>query len=487
MNSAKDSIRIDCGRGSTIGTMLSRVRAKNLLRVSIVFWLLATVVLVGVLSTQLIEPDRGQLLRVGGTPLLFIALLLLAVSVKIRLEFTPIIIFVAAAFIPFSVGTGTQSRIVDSLLLSMFFVGVWLVKMIAIERRIDFHPSPVNKPLIGFMIVVPISLIWSMLFRDPLVVIWNTFPLVQTASAIVMITLAATFLLVVNNVESLRILKVMAGVMLVAGTLGLIKQYGSIELPVNTDGLFAMWVVALSVSLALFYRALSSISRLLLLLLAGLWMYWGFGLHVDWLAGWLPGMIALGLLLLMRSRSLFIVGLLVLVLIILINPEYYLDIIEIETQRSLNTRVAAWNLNWQVTGEHLTFGTGPGGYAAYYMSYFPHQAMATHNNYVDILAQVGIIGLGFLTWFFGALAWIGFRLHQRVKGRGDFIEAMGNAAFVGLIGSLVMMAFGDWIIPFAYTQTIDGYDHAIYSWLFFGCLLVLDIITKKKANIEANV
>lgn len=467
--------------------MLSGVRAKNLLRVSIVFWLLVAVVLVGVLATQLAEPDRGQLLRVGGVPLLFIALLLLAVSVKMRLELAPVIILIAAAFIPLSVGTGTQSRIVDSLLLSMFFVGVWLVQMIAIKRRIDLHPFRVNKPLIGFMIVVPISLIWSMLFRDPFVVIWNSFPLVQVASAIIMITFAATFLLVVNNVESLRVLKIMTGVMLVAGALGLIKQYGSIGLPVNTDGLFAMWVVALSVSLAFFYRALSPISRLLLLLLAGLWMYWGFGLHIDWLAGWLPGMVALWLLALMRSRSLFIAGLIVLVLIILINPEYYLDIIEVETQRSLNTRIAAWAMNWQVTGEHLTFGTGPGGYAAYYMSYFPHQATATHSNYIDIIAQVGIIGLGFLLWFFGALAWIGFRLYQRVKGRGDFIEAMSNAAFVGLIGSIVIMAFGDWIIPFAYTQTIMGYDHAIYSWLFFGCLLVLDIITKKRVKIEANV
>ncbi len=44
------------------------------------------------------------------------------------------------------------------------------------------------------------------------------------------------------------------------------------------------------------------------------------------------------------------------------------------------------------------------------------------------------------------------------------------------------MAFGDWLIPFAYTQSIEGFDYAIYSWLFMGSLLSLKTITAQEAE-----
>jgi hypothetical protein len=40
------------------------------------------------------------------------------------------------------------------------------------------------------------------------------------------------------------------------------------------------------------------------------------------------------------------------------------------------------------------------------------------------------------------------------------------------------MAFGDWMLPFAYTQTIAGFDYTVYSWLFIGALLALDQMTR---------
>ncbi len=36
------------------------------------------------------------------------------------------------------------------------------------------------------------------------------------------------------------------------------------------------------------------------------------------------------------------------------------------------------------------------------------------------------------------------------------------------------MAFGDWLFPFAYTQTIEGFNYAVYNWLFMGVILALE-------------
>jgi O-antigen ligase len=216
-------------------------------------------------------------------------------------------------------------------------------------------------------------------------------------------------------------------------------------------------------------------------------LYIRFILGVTWLAGWLPAFIVLGLLILSRSKKLLVITLISGAIVFAFNADYYLDhVLADESTESGGTRMAAWEINWRVTGKHLLFGTGPAGYAAYYMSYFPHEAMATHNNIIDILAQTGIVGLGLCLWFFISLAWQGYKLCLRLRGRRDFSEALANIAFAGTIGCMVMMVFGDWLFPFVYTQTIAGFDFIVYSWLFMGTILSLDHIYPASSELPAE-
>jgi O-antigen ligase len=228
--------------------------------------------------------------------------------------------------------------------------------------------------------------------------------------------------------------------------------------------------------------------RSFLLVLAGLWLYLRFGRQISWLAGWLPSFIALGVLVFMRSKKLLLIGLVLAVILIGLNANYYLGrVFEAESEESGQTRLAAWEVNWRVTSKHLLFGTGPAGYAAYYMSYYPDEGMATHSNYIDIIAQTGVFGLLFGLWFFFRLAWLGYKLCLRLRGKGDFVEGLANAALAGTVGCIVIMGFGDWLFPFAYTQTIAGYDYAVYNWLFMGTIVALDHITQPKLGLEASV
>jgi len=169
-----------------------------------------------------------------------------------------------------------------------------------------------------------------------------------------------------------------------------------------------------------------------------------------------------------------------------INASYFLGtVIQSESRESGETRLAAWEMNWRITSQHLLFGTGPAGYAAYYLSYFPMEATASHSNYIDIIAQTGVIGLALCLWFFFGLVWYGYRLTLRLRGRGDFFEGLASAAFAGTIGCIVMMGFGDWLFPFAYTQSIAGFDYAVYNWIFMGTLLAIDRLTKEHTDTHA--
>lgn len=384
------------------------------------------------------------------------------------LELAPLVILIFAAFVPYSLPTGTGSRLVASLVVTAGYAGLWLMRMMLVEKRISLCAFSINRPLLGFMGITVVSLVWSALFRDPLVRTWRTFPFVQIASALVMVLLPVSLLMVINLIQSLSTLKWMVRIMLFTGVVGLIGLFGRINLPVNTGGLFLLWIIALSTSLVLFHQGIPLGLKVLLGCLAGAAVYWGFGLHIQWIAGWLPGMIALAVLSWLRSKKLFVAFVLIFILLVLINRDYFSSALEAEANISGDTRLAAWRMNWRVTSEHWLLGTGPGGYAAYYMTYFPGEATATHSNYMDILAQTGVIGLTFYLWSFGSIVWFGVRLWGKMKGKKDFTAALTAAALAGTLGCIVVMAFGDWLIPFAYTQTIMGFRYAVYNWLFIG-------------------
>ncbi len=389
-------------------------------------------------------------------------------------EWNPVFILFAALFIPFSLPTGTDSRLVISLLLTLAIVGLWIIRMAVQDKGFHLRSSNLNKPLLLFMGVVVLSIVWSIIFRDPLVFTPSKFIVVQIASAIVMIMLPAVFLLMGNFVENIKVLKVMVALFLLAGILGIISLFVNFSLPINMGGMFSLWIMAISYGMALFDRRLHWLSRGALLLLTVIWFYYRFVIDVSWLAGWLPGMIAIGGISFMRSKKLgFILG--IIAIVFLITQTNYVDrVFKAEEAQSGVTRLSAWQSNWRITKDHLLLGTGPAGYAVYYMSYFPNDAMATHSNYIDILAQTGVIGFVLILWFFIALAWKGYKLTQRFKGRGDFIEAVANFSFAGTIACIIIMGFGDWLFPFAYTQTIAGYNYAVYNWLFMGMILVIE-------------
>jgi len=157
-----------------------------------------------------------------------------------------------------------------------------------------------------------------------------------------------------------------------------------------------------------------------------------------------------------------------------------------ESQISGVTRFDAWIINWKITKDHFLFGTGPAGYAAYYMTYFPNEGMATHSNYIDIFSETGLVGSIFYLSIFVILIWRGLVVYSRLRGRRDFLEAIAVAALGGTAGCIIVMAFGDWLLPFAYTQTIMGYSYTIYSWLFMGLILSLDRMTDPKTTKLVN-
>lgn len=399
-----------------------------------------------------------------------------------RRELYPYVILGLALFVPLSLPTGRDSRLVVSLVFTIAAFAFIALYVLAFRQPLPFLKSRINKPFIAWTASVIVSLVWGIAFRDVQVWVWPSFPFVQAASAVVMIMLPFALMLTAHFLTTERHLKVLVGLFLFAGVIGLVRRFEIINsLPVNIGGMFNMWIIALAGGLALFNARLPNWQRAALAALAGVYLFWGVVLHVSWLAGWLPGVVALTVMLVNRSKFAALLTVLLVAGVLIASLASVDQVIANESAESGGTRLAAWAVNWSITKNHLLFGTGPAGYAAYYMTYLPTSAMATHSNYIDILAETGLVGTAAYFWMWGTLLVVGFRLCYRLRGRGDFLQALANAAFAGAVACVVIMGFGDWLVPFAYTQTIMGFDYTVYNWIFIGTLFVIERLTTPPA------
>lgn len=68
---------------------------------------------------------------------------------------------------------------------------------------------------------------------------------------------------------------------------------------------------------------------------------------------------------------------------------------------------------------------------------------------------------------------LGNRLRQKLTQQRNFAEGFANATLAGLVAALVSMTLGDWVLPFAYNQTISGFDNAVFTWMLIGGMLAL--------------
>jgi len=400
-----------------------------------------------------------------------------------RLEYGILGIVLTAGLVRFTLPTGTESEVVASMVVTAVVVVLWVLNMLVVEKRLWLKPVRTNTPLLIFMAVSIVSYIWSNAFRDVLVIVWGSFPFVQLAALVVMVLLPAAFLMVSNKLEEVVWLKRLAWVIIGLGTAAIVLYQTGIPIKriFNTRGIFPAWVVALTYAFFLYNEELRPWQRFGLLGVCGAWLWWQLGQGFLWMSGWAPALVAVMVISWQRSKKLFF--LLVIAGLVFAGANfdslYYKVVVESQEEGDFQ-RLELWRTNLELVGNHPIFGTGPAGYAVYYMSYHPENARSTHNNYFDIIAQTGVVGFTAYLWFWAALAYTGYELCQKLNHQRNFESAYATAMLGGCAAAIASGMLGDWIIPFAYNQTIEGFDHSIYAWVLLGGMVTLWHIVKAR-------
>ena len=372
-------------------------------------------------------------------------------------------------------GTGTDIKLVLVLLLVLVFL--WTFRLFVVERSVaSVQGRWIAAPALLFSAAVVISLVWSMYYVVPAVrpLMYDKL-LPRLMTALVLMISPLTTLLFANHLRTAGSFKFIVLWFVLVGALKLpFEIAGTAFLPglMNTGGQFAVWVGIVALGQALFNRTLPRYLLLILLAVIAGWLYVAVGMRFSWLSGWVPLVGGLGLVVFLRFPRLMAAVGLVIVVVLLLNFDAVQDRFADESLESGVTRMTAGQQTLRVVGDHFLFGTGPAGYYFYLTIYIGGLFQLSHNNYLDIIAQTGLFGFALYLWFWAGVGWYVLRAYQRVP-RGGFYHGLAATLASAYIVTLGAMLLGDWVTPFAYTQTLGGISYTIWHWMLAGAAVAL--------------
>jgi len=396
----------------------------------------------------------------------------------------------AAGFLgAFALPTGTESKIPISLVLVLMIVLVWVLQIITRQApKPLLRPSPINWYVGIYVAANLFSFVWSTLLRDPLVYVTTSFFLVQGAALLVNCLLPLILLVVLNKVDSIDFWKKAVWIVILIGMIGVWQRILSLPLTAITDnglrGLTAMWAGGFAFVILIYRWKIPLYAQALAALTFGGFLWYNLHMNTVWLSGWLPLVIMCAVATWFRSRRLFVLFALVGVAFMAMNFDViYANVVQSNLDEGSGSRLDLWQVALDHVMRHPLFGSGPAGYAAYYMTYNPLDARSTHNNYFDVLAQNGVVGLLLFVALVVRLGIMGLKNIAASNRQEDlFVRILATGSLAGLVGGLSAMMLGDWVLPFAYNQTILGFDNALFTWIFWGSIVSLYWLNSRLEN-----
>jgi O-antigen ligase len=398
--------------------------------------------------------------------------------------------------VPFTLGTGTEVALTPPVFLIAGLAGAWLVNGL-LRGELRLPPSRTLPPLILFGFAGLVSLLAGRATWDPHVPQPGNLLLVQLGQWGIFALSAAIFLLAGDLGQRGRWLELATWTFLAVGTVVVVEFYlpplrhmlgWSNPLMANRS-MFWTWLAALAAGQLLFNRRLGRLARLWLvaLLAAGAYVVW-FPL-ADWASGWVPFTVSavtvVWLWVWRRSRSAGMVGiLLAVVLAITLFPVLFEHAGgEAGWEQTGVGRLTLYEAVLEIAKDHPVLGLGPAAYRYYaftrWLSLGVGRALyikpmvSSHNNYIDLYAQTGLVGLGLFAWLLFEMGRTGWRLLPRF--RGDFRDGYVYGALAGFVATLVAMMLADWFLPLVHNIGFPGFRTSALAWMFLGGLVALEL------------
>lgn len=464
--------------------MISQRRHKRLPANWPRYLLPVAVVLVSVLLAYKPLPGRLSMLLIAAGPAF------LAPLIYLRQPALGLLGVVAAGLVvPFTIGTGTGTSLNPVVLLIPALTGMWLLDMALRRKAIRLHRHSSVYLLLALNVVVVLAFIAGQL---P----WFDMPAAGAASQLggllVFVISSAAFLLAAHTLDERWLVRLvfmfvaLGAFVVIAQFVPPLRSLVSRFVGSGSQGsVFWIWLVALPAGLALFHTSMSPRMRLALAAVAGLTLLFGFTRNGEWASGWAPPLVALLLLLWLRFPRWGWIFL------FLATLGFFWQFDRFWTMATSNeswlARQQAWRIVLDTVAVNPLLGLGPSNYYFYVeratiMGWGGawNVKFSSHNNWVDLIAQTGIIGTVVFLLFALSMGRAGLRLYRQLPD--GFPRAYAAACVAGLVATLISGFLGDWFLPFVYNVGLEGMRSSILFWVFLGGLLMLHITYTSKPD-----
>ncbi|HSH04653.1 MAG TPA: O-antigen ligase family protein [Anaerolineae bacterium] len=423
-------------------------------------------------------------------PLIVVAIGSFFVVQELRLALLGLVAL--ALIIPINIPTGTDVVLNPSVIIIPGLFGLWLLSRF--RRHLPLlEPSTLNKPFIVFIGAGFISLLIGQAMWDPSVPRENTFILVQFAQwGIFILSFAATWIMGHYITDEVWLKRITFTFILIGGTIAFLKLFPYMHYRVFPRYITIVftrapfWIALLSLSLGqlLFNRKLPDYLKLLMVLsIIGI-TYNALTIQRESASIWVSLVAATGVLCWLRWPKLRVP--IVMAGATLLLSGTLLDFLwafaggEEEWFESGGSRLTLILRVIDMTMRNPITGLGPAAYRPYgilepliyehIIWYTP--LISSHNNYVDIFSHMGIVGLILFAWIAIRIGFLCVKLHIQVKE--GFLAGYVNAVTAMGVACLVVMLFGDWVLPFVYNIGFPGFQASFLVWLFLGGLLTIE-------------
>jgi O-antigen ligase len=409
--------------------------------------------------------------------------------------------------LPVEFGASSDIAITPPVPLIAVGVLVWLVESVR-RGSVRLPASRTTLPLLLFVGSGLLSLLAGTIYWDSFVPRAGNLILVQLAQWAIFALSAAVFWLAGELGQDVHWLRYATWAFLFVAAVFVLENYvPGLHRAVgwNNDNrvkssISLLFTGALSIGQLLFNRNLRWFARAAL---CGLWAATAYVVWFIW-SGWTSGLLPFTVATLVvawlwawrRSRVLAVAGTVVLGLaaMALYPVVFELSGGEQEMENSWGGRLVLYRAVIDLAKEHPLLGLGPAAYRQYGYTrtlslghgkaLYVRPEINSHNNYIDIYAQMGLVGCGLFLWFIVELGIVGWRLTTRF--RGDFADGYVHGALGGLAGSLVAMMLVDWFLPFVYNVGFQGFRTSALGWMFLGGLVALEQVAGNTGSDSAR-
>jgi len=405
-------------------------------------------------------------------------------------------VIAAALAVSMEIPTGTEVRLNLATLLIPLLSALWMLEGWR-RRALCWTGSQVDRPLVLFLGAGLLSLGIGNATWDPAVPKASNFWIVQLAQWAIFAFAALAFWLTANLEQSETWLPRLTWSFLYLGgglaILRVLPGTGRWVAPVTTITFIRapFWVLlgALAGGQLLFNNGLRRRRQVFLVTVLAAVLAYAFLLMDDRTSNWVGIVSVAGVLAWLRlsrlRRAILVVGAILLILGLVSGALYEFAGGDEKWDESGASRLVLIKRTVSVTLRNPVTGLGPASYRPY-ANLEPLQYMralwwdpqiSSHNNYVDVFAHTGIVGLGLFLWSLSEIGLLAWRLSERHR-RG-FVAGYVNGMMAAWVGAMVIMMLLDWIIPFVYNVGFPGFQAGLLVWLFWGGLVAVEAVDRE--------